>query len=149
MIDVSSNFRSLAAKIYTFAFLCLAVTVLKPTSISQGGIKIEFHDTGLIAVALATVTLFLTISATLCLLSELIRTRVADEVTIEQVPSISAADLIPTDRRTTFVEKYHVAINVTSAASFIIEAILPLCLGILIALYAYQDMVEFLKEITK
>lgn len=148
MIDVSSNFRSLAAKIYTFSFLCLVVKLLEPTSISQGGVKIEFTDTSLIVGAFAIVTAFLVLSALLRLLSDFLRTRIADDIPVEEIGSLNAADLVPKNRRTVFAEKHFYVINVTQVASFFIEAIVPVLLGIVVSLYAAQDMVVFLREVT-
>lgn len=148
MIYVSNDFRSLATKIYTFAFLCLAIKVFEPTSISQGGLKVEFAETGLIAGAFAIVTVFMVLSAVLRLISELVRSRLADDVSSVEVGQLRPDEVVPQNRRSTFAERRFRAIRATQAASFAVEALVPIGLGIIVALYASQDMVEFVQEVT-
>lgn len=150
MIDLSSEFRELASKIYTFSFLCLSVKLLKVTSISQAGVKISIENTGLLAGAFAVVVLFLTISASLKLLSDFVRTRVSDEVAHEEISGLKPSDLQPaTNRLPTFTETNFGFIRATATVSFVIEALVPLIIGFGISWYARHDVVAVLQEITK
>tara|TARA_R110000850_G_scaffold176275_4_gene302230 strand:+ start:699 stop:1151 length:453 start_codon:yes stop_codon:yes gene_type:complete len=150
MIELSPEFRGLATKIYTFSFLCLAVKLLKISSISQAGIEIEIENSSLVAGAFAVVAFLLTISAVFKLFGDHVRTRVSDEVHADEIGTLSPSDLRPEPgRRLTYTEANFGWIKFASVSSFIIEALVPLCAGTLIAWYASHDMVEFLKEITR
>lgn len=150
MVDLSSEFRGLSAKIYTFSFLCLTAKLLKVSSVSQAGVKIEFANSPLMIGALAVVAFLLTISAAFKLLTDTMRTRVADEVRLEEIGTHAHADLKHDQNcRLTFSEKHFELIKFSEIASFTIEAILPLATGLLTSWYASRDMVEFLKEITR
>lgn len=150
MIKLSPEFRNLATKIYTFSFIYLAVKILKITSFTQSGLKIEVSNAGAFAGALAIVTAFLTISALCKLVSDWVATQVTDELHYgdgvgTKPPSFSHQP----DRRLTFSEARFNLIRYTSIVSFLIEAALPLCVGVFASLFAAPDMVEFLSEIAR
>lgn len=150
MIELSSDFRSLATKIYTFSFLSFGAKVLKVTSVDESGVRIEFGNTELVAGALAAVAVLLTIAAMLKLVSDGVHTRLVDEVDHEKTVGLTAAELgLRLRSRRSLYETHLGLIRWTAFASFLIEAVVPLFFGIATAWYAWHDVVEFAKAITR
>ncbi|WYK06250.1 hypothetical protein DWF04_021530 [Cereibacter sphaeroides f. sp. denitrificans] len=150
MVVLSAEFRALASKVYTFSFLCLAAKFLNVTSITQQETKIEFESSAALSGALASVAVLLTVAATSKLLSDWVRTKVADEVVVtDEALGVDVEDLMhDPSRRRTFSERSFAFIKATAFLSFVLEAIVPLLVGVGTALYALQDIVEFARLIT-
>ncbi len=148
MVELSTEFRSLASKIYTFSFLCLASKLLEITTITQSGARIDVSNNEAVAGAFGIVAALLTISAAFKLLNDFVRTRVSEEVHGDDINDLSPSDLIPqSEFPPRFSESQSGLIHLSETASFAIEAIVPILVGGLTSWYAAADMVYFLIEV--
>lgn len=147
MIELSSDFRSLASKIYTFSFLCFGAKVLRITSVDEAGLRIEFENTELVAGALATVAALMTVAALLKLLSDGVRTRLIDDLAPEDLIEL-ATEGKSTSQGQSIYETHLGLIRWTAFGSFLIEAIVPLTFGATTSWYAWHDVVQFVQAIT-
>ena len=150
MFSLSDEFRGLSSKIYTFGFLCLAIKFLQIEFINFSGTRIEISDTGAVAGALGVTTFALTFAASLRLARDYVAYRLsitADEATL---PSLKV-DAFSNEREQNlkFVEKNYHYILTLSWLSFLVEALLPLLLGLIVALISAQDMLSFIQAATR
>jgi len=150
MFSLSDEFRRLSSKIYTFGFLCLAIKFLQIEFINFSGTRIEISDTGAVAGALGATTFALTFAAALRLLRDYFAYRLSITAEETDLPSLKL-DAFSNEREQNlkFVEKNYHYIATLSWLSFLVEALFPLFLGLIVALISLENMLAFLQTATE
>lgn len=151
MIEISSQFRGLSSKIYLFGFLSLAVSFLELSSVSRSGIKIEIQNSEALAGAFSLLVALLSFAAVFCFVGDFVRTMVKDEdFDVPSSNTLTTKELVADASKTkVFSEKWFPLIRFSDWVSLGVDALVPLIFGICVTLYSWQDMVVFIKEITR
>lgn len=149
MIVLSSEFLMKITAIYTLSSLFLAVKFLDFREFNFYGVKIGPDNAELLAGAFAFATAVVTISASLKLLSDYSRTRVSDEMSDREFSALRRTNFHEgAGGRPTYAETYLGFILTTYMFWLMIEAILPIMIGLGISGYALLKAVAMLQEVT-
>lgn len=149
IVSLSDNFRRLAAKVYTFGFLFLSVKFLSVETVTLTGVKVSLLDSGVIAGALSLATLAITLAAIPCLLRDYFVTASADQASGHALPRLDHDTFMTrVEQETTFLERNFSTIQALSWITFVIEAVFPIVLGLVVAFLGRQDMLHFVKTTT-
>ena len=137
---LGSDFRRLAAKIYTFGFIALGIKFLTVDFITMNGVRVPLNERSIIVGAFGSLTATLTFAASLTLIKDAILRKVADTIASTDYPELTTADFQKPELRNTFAAKHYGLVVWLSRIAFGIEGFAPILFGLAITLAMSQDI---------
>lgn len=145
MFKISAEYRSISTKVYSFAILCLSTKWFSFSIETQGGLTLTVQDPAVVSGALGFMTLFLTIACLSRLIVDGLMSRLSDDARLSVKQDYSSFRQEDANKSSdeTFAARHYVFVRWAFVTWFVIEAMVPVCLGIATSWISLQDMVTF------
>lgn len=148
MILLSDQFSRISKTVYTLSFICVGIKFLPIESISAGAFRIDVTNKDTIAGAVGLVVILSTIACVIFLLRDYYLTKIADDVTDDQIGDLNAYNFLKSsEEEVARLTRQTASYEFLSWAGFIVLGIAPITLGILTSIMIWPDMLSFIQNI--